>query len=195
MVNKKYSFKCLEKDCESQACHLRENVNVTIDDLARWTEAGYLQNILPGLLFKMPESENEVIKIETRRKDLEEKEETACIFYHEETKACEIGYSKPISCRTYPLKYNGDKFYVSDRDCPGVGKGEVTREALKEAKEKAEQDYVERSRTTGSLPALYSLIMGQLMQQSAEAMQGLSEEDRQRIQEIMSKQDQQQDRE
>jgi Fe-S-cluster containining protein len=189
MANKKYSFKCLGQNCETQACHFREQVNVTIDDLARWTQAGHLQNILPGLRFNLPQSENEPIAIETRRKDLEDQDGTACIFYHEESSACEIGYNKPISCQTYPLKYNGKKFYVSDRDCPGVGEGEVTKEALKEVKEKAEQDFHERQRTQASLPALYSLIMGQLMQQSAQAMQDLSEEDRKRIQDIMARQE------
>ncbi|MGV9103324.1 MAG: YkgJ family cysteine cluster protein [Promethearchaeia archaeon] len=195
MAKKKYSFKCLEQNCESQACHLREHVNVTVDDLARWMDAGYLQNILSGLVFKLPKSENEQIMIETRKKDLENQEGTACIFYHEESRVCEIEYSRPISCRTYPLKYNGDKFYVSNRECPGIGKGKINRENLKKAKEKAEQDFNERNRTISSLPALYSLIMGQLMQQSAEAMQGLSEEDRKRVQDIMSKQEQQEERE
>jgi len=187
MANKKYSFECLEQDCETQACHLREQVNVTIDDLTRWTQGGYLQNILPGLRFNLPESENEPITIETRRKNLEGQDATACIFYHEESGACEIGYGKPISCQTYPLNYNGEKFYVSHRNCPGVGEGEVTKEALKKAKEKAEQDFQERQRTQASLPALYSLVMGQMMQQSAQAMQNLSEDDRKRIQDIMSK--------
>lgn len=190
MAKKKYSFKCLEQDCETQACHLREHVNVTIDDLARWTQAGYLQNVLPGLVFNLPESENGSITIETRRKDLENQDGAACIFYHEDSNACEIGYSKPISCQTYPLKYNGDKFYVSDRNCPGVGEGEVTKEVLKKAKQKAEQDFHERQKTQASLPALYSLVMGQLMQQSAQAMQNLSDEDRKRIEDIMSKQEQ-----
>ncbi|MHA2361034.1 MAG: hypothetical protein ACXAB6_03815, partial [Candidatus Thorarchaeota archaeon] len=69
------------------------------------------------------------------------------------------------------------------------GQGEITKDSLRESKELAEQAYRERLETVTALPGIYSLIVGQMMQQSAEAMKDLSEEDRQRLDEIMSKKD------
>jgi Fe-S-cluster containining protein len=186
----KYSFKCLEQKCENAACHLRPQVTVTLGDISRWTTQNYLQHIMPGVLFRTPESENDIIGLEMVRKPLEkDAEKTACIFYHEESNGCQIRYSRPISCRTYPLQYDGEKYKVIDKNCPGVGEGEITKEALQEHKELAEQEYKERLETLTTLPGLYAVFMGQMIRQSAEAMQGLSDEDRKQLEEIMAKRD------
>lgn len=184
----KYSFKCLESACETKACHIRPNINVTHGDIARWTNLGYLMNILQGLTLKLPQSEQDLISIEMLRKPLEsDSETTSCIFYNEGANACEIRYSRPISCRTYPLEYTGEKYILSSKDCPGVGQGEVSKEALQELRSLAEQEFNERIETISSLPVVYTIIMNQMMRQSAEAMQNLSEEDRKKMDEILGK--------
>ncbi|MFX1482851.1 MAG: YkgJ family cysteine cluster protein [Promethearchaeota archaeon] len=184
----KYTFKCLETKCDTKACHIRPTINVTNGDMARWSKQGYLMNILPGLTLKLPQSEQDLISIEMKRKPLEgDSEATACIFYNEGANACEIRYSRPISCRTFPLEYNGEKYVLSAKDCPGVGKGEVSKEALQEARETAEQEFNERVETLSSLPVIYTIIMNQMLRQSAEAMQNLSEEDRKKMDEILGK--------
>ena len=145
-------------------------------------------NILPGITFHMPESEQDSFYLETARKPLEsDQEATACIFYNESANGCEIRYGRPISCQTFPLEYNGEKYILSSKDCPGVGVGEVSKEALQEARRLAEQEFNERRETTTALPAIYSVMMSQMIQQSAEAMQNLSDEDRQKMDEILSK--------
>ena len=145
-------------------------------------------NILPGLTLKLPQTEQELISIEMLRKPLEsDSETTACSFYNESANACEIRYSRPISCRTYPLEYTGEKYVLSSKDCPGVGQGEVSKEALQEARALAEQEFNERVETISSLPVVYTIIMNQMMRQSAEAMQNLSEEDRKKMDEILAK--------
>jgi len=175
----KYNFKCLEQKCTTKACHVREQVTVTLGDLGRWTTQGYLMNILPGVSLKMPTTEDEGIVLEMARKPLEaEPESSCCIFYNEKANGCEIRYSRPFSCRTYPLEYNGEKYYLSSKDCPGVGQGEVSKEALQEARTLAEQEYRERVETDTTLPAIYSVIMSELIRQSAEAMKKRSEEDK-----------------
>jgi Fe-S-cluster containining protein len=175
----KYNVKCLEQKCTTKACHVRPQVTVTLGDLGRWTAQGYLMNILPGVSLKMPKSEDDRIFLEMARKPLEEDpEKTSCIFYNEKANGCEIRYSRPLSCRTYPLEYNGEKFYLSSKDCPGVGQGEVSKEALQEARNLAEQEYRERTETDASLPAIYSIIMTELIRQSAEAMKKKSEEEK-----------------
>ncbi len=186
----KYSFECLEQKCTTKACHVRPSVNVTIGDLSRWTAQNHLQHAINGLGLIMPESETEPFVLETLRKPLEsDPEQTACIFYHEESNGCHIRFARPISCRTYPLEYNGEKFFLTDKECPGIGQGEISKEALKEARDLAEQEYQERMETYSALPALYSLIFTQLLKQSAEAMKSMSEEDRKKLDEIMAKKD------
>ncbi len=184
----KFNFKCLEQKCETKACHIRPNINVTHGDIARWTKMGYLMNILPGFSLKLPKSEEDLISIEMLRKPLgSDSESTACIFYNEGANACEIRYSRPISCRTYPLEYTGEKYILSSKDCPGVGQGEVSKEALHEARNLAEQEFNERIETISSLPVVYTKIMNQMIRQSAEAMQNLSEEDRKKMDDILGK--------
>ncbi len=184
----KYSFQCLEQQCDTKACHIRPNIRVTIGDLARWTTQGYLMNILPGIDLGVPQAEDEWFYLEAHRKPLKsDAETTACIFYNEEANGCEIRYSRPISCRTYPLAYDGEKFYVLTKDCPGVGKGEISKEALKDLRDLAEQDYRERMETDSALPAIYSVFMAQMVRQSAQAMSRMSEEDRKKMEELLSK--------
>ena len=175
----KYNFKCLEQKCSTKACHIQSHVYVTLGDLGRWTTQGYLMNILPGVSLRLPESEEDPISLETARKPLEgEADSTCCIFFNEKANGCEIRYSRPISCRTYPLEYNGEKYFLSSKDCPGVGQGEVSKQVLQEARDLAEQEFRERTETDAALPAVYSVIMTELIRQSAEAMKKRSEEEK-----------------
>jgi Fe-S-cluster containining protein len=184
----KYRFKCMEQKCTTRDCHIRPHVSVTFGDLSRWTVQGYIANIIGGLAIIPPEKETDPMTIETKRKSLKDGSEgTACIFFDEDANGCIIRYARPISCRTFPLEYNGSRFYLSSKNCPGVGQGEVTKDGLKEAKEIAEQDYKERVETMTALPAAYSLVMEPMIRQSAEAMERMSEEDRKQMEELISK--------
>ena len=184
----KFSFKCLEQKCDTKACHIRRRINITMSDIARWTSQNYLSQILPGITLSMPSNENEPLALTTLRKPLEsDPEQTACIFYHEESNGCAIRYSRPISCRAFPLEYNGEKYFLSDKNCPGVGEGEVNKDALKEVRDLAEQEYRERIETLAALPGVYSIFMGMMIRQSAEAMKDLSKDDKKSIEDIMSK--------
>jgi Fe-S-cluster containining protein len=154
----------------------------------------YIMKILPGITIHMPVSEHDSFYLETLRKPLEsDPESTACIFYNEQANSCEIRYDRPISCQTFPLIFNGENYVLSSKDCPGVGQGEVTKEALQEAKRMALQEFNERRDSTAALPAIYSVMMTQMMKQSAEAMQNLSEEDRKKMDEIISKSKEEED--
>ncbi|MBD3405397.1 MAG: hypothetical protein GF411_04560 [Candidatus Lokiarchaeota archaeon] len=188
---KKYNFKCFETECSNRVCCTRPEVNVTTGDLSRWTVANVLQHIMGALELKVPQGEGEIIRMVTVRKPLEsDPEKTACALYHEESNNCTIRYIRPISCRTFPLQYNGEKFYVSNKQCPGIGEGDVTKEALKEAKELAEEEYEERVETQMALPAIYGMIMAQMIKQSQEAMKNMSPEDLEKLEEMMQKQKQ-----
>ncbi len=184
----KYSFKCLEKECETQSCHTREQIRISLGDISRWTAAGQLQHVIDRFVIFPDKDEPGHLAIAAFQKPMKANpEKRACIFYDEESKSCGILYSKPISCRTYPLEYDGSKFYVSDKNCPGVGKGEVSKEALKVARDLAEQEYSERIFTRHVLPGFYSVIMNTVAIQNQMAMSKLSEEDRAKLEELMSK--------
>lgn len=183
----KYSFKCLENECPQRVCCTREPVTVTLGDIVRWSEQDYLSHVVPGVVIQMPESESDALILVTARRRLKkDPSRTACVFYHEESNACSIRYARPISCRTFPLQFAGEKFVLSNKECSGIGKGEVARDALKEARDTAEQEFKERSETEKTLPGLYTVLMSLMLRQSAEAMKDLSDEDRKRIDEIMS---------
>ena len=189
----KYSFSCLEQDCPQRVCCTRAHVSVTVSDISRWTEQEYLPHIVSGLALIAPEGEEDPITIETLRHPLKrDAQSTACIFYHEESNACSVRYSRPISCRAFPLEYDGTKFRVADKACSGVGKGEVQKDSLREARETAEQEFKERNETERALPGLYAVLMDHMLRQTAEAMKNLTEEDRKQLDEIMSKKSKQQ---
>ena len=184
----KYNFKCLGQECDTQACHMRTQVRVTIGDLSRWTTQNQLNNVLGGVGIFPDSDDSKLLTMAMFPRPLKENpEKRACVFYNEESKSCNIAYFKPISCKTYPLEYDGTKFYVSDKNCPGVGKGEVTKESLKAAKDLAEQDYNERMTTRHVLPAFYNVIMNMITIQNQMAMGELSEDDRQALEKIMAK--------
>jgi Fe-S-cluster containining protein len=184
----KYSFKCLGQECDSQACHTREQVRVTLGDLARWTISGELEHIIPRIAVFPDKDDPELLAMVTFPKPMKaDPKRTACVFYDEDNKSCGIAYSKPISCRTYPLEYDGNKYYISDKDCRGIGQGEVTKESLKEAKDLAEQDYNERVFTRHVLPGLYSVVMNTVSIQNQVALSNLSEEDRKKLEELVTK--------
>jgi len=136
----------------------------------------------------MPQSETDALILVTARRQLKkDASKTACVFYHEESNACSIRYARPISCRTFPLQFAGENFVLSNKECSGIGKGEVARDALKEARNTAELEFKERLETEKTLPGLYTVFMSLMLRQSAEAMKDLSDEDRKRIDEIMSR--------
>ncbi|MGY5852697.1 MAG: YkgJ family cysteine cluster protein [Candidatus Thorarchaeota archaeon] len=183
----KYSFKCMEQNCSDRVCCTRPKVSVTISDLSRWTLQGYIPQIFPGIHLKVPNNEGDQLRLETMRKPLQkDPDSTSCIFFVEDANACSIRFSRPISCQTFPLEYDGEKFFVTDRACSGIGQGEITKEVLKEARDLAEQEFKERTETLSALPGIYSIVMAEIMRQSSEAMKDISEEDRKKIDEIMA---------
>jgi len=184
----KYNFKCLGQDCDTQACHTRTQVRVTFGDVARWTTQGQIASVAGRILLTMDVEDPTMYALVLLPKHMKsDPEKLACSFYDEENKLCKINSFKPISCQTYPLEYDGKKFYVSDKDCPGVGKGEKTKEALQEAKTLAERDYNERMYTRHLLPGIYTIIVNNVMIQTEAAKRELSEEDRAKLEEIQTK--------
>jgi hypothetical protein len=110
-----------------------------------------------------------------------EREDGRCKMYDSEKKECEIYESRPISCRAYPLGYNGKNFVLRDKECPGLNKEGMTREELDELKDAARNDYDEESRMLMMLPALQSIVIKDLEAKSRDAYEGLSDEQKERL--------------
>jgi len=112
-------------------------------------------------------------------------------MYNMEQKKCLIYENRPLSCRTYPLEFDGKNFIVVDADCPGVGEEGMTKEDLVEMREIAKTMHYELTRMRIALPVLNQVvsqkIMMDLMRQNLEAMSKMSDEDRAKLDEIFKK--------
>jgi Fe-S-cluster containining protein len=113
--------------------------------------------------------------------------EQLCAMFNKETNRCNIYYSKPISCSAYPLGFNGNAFFIIDKECQGLDQGSMTKEALKEMRDRAKLDFECRTQTSATLPLLNLLFMQFMQKQSQEALGSLSEEDKKKLEEILSK--------
>ena len=117
--------------------------------------------------------------------------EEKCPLYDKENKNCLVYDNRPLSCRTYPLEYDGKNFTVVDVDCPGIGQEGMSKDDLKEMRDTAKTMYFELTRMRIAIPVLRQIIsqkvMMDLMRQNLEAMSKLSDEDRQKLDEILRK--------
>jgi Fe-S-cluster containining protein len=117
--------------------------------------------------------------------------EEKCPLYNKENKQCLVYDNRPLSCRTYPLEYDGKNYKVVDVECPGIGGEGMTKEELTEMRENAKLMNYELTRIRIALPVLSQLIsqkvMMDLMRQNVEAMSKMSDEDRAKLDEIFKK--------
>ncbi|MDD1777040.1 MAG: YkgJ family cysteine cluster protein [Candidatus Helarchaeota archaeon] len=176
----KFVFECLEEKCPNHKCCNRSPVMVYFEDIKRWAMDQTLNIVFSQLEYSMDAGYPMIIL-------KKQPNETLCAMFNKETKKCNIYYSKPISCSSYPLGFNGNSFFVIDKECEGIGKGSMTKEALKEMRDRAKLDFESRTQTSATLPLLNILFMQFMQKQSQEAMGSLSEEDRKKIEEILTK--------
>ena len=85
------------------------------------------------------------------------------------------------------MGFNGEKYFLVDRECPGIGKGTMTKELLLQMRDKAKNHNNSQILSSSILPILNSLIMANMYKRSQEAMDSLSEEDRKKLEEMLSK--------
>ena len=175
MAKPKFVFECQE--CR-KCCNLkkRKRFQIYYADIDRWIKDQTLNRIFPFL--EITDQEGALV-ITIRPKD-----DGTCPLLVENQ--CVIDYSKPINCSTIPLQYNGSNFIVSFKKCEGLGKGEMTKEGLKELRDRAQLDYNCRVETLATLPILQFLFLQFFQKQSEEAMKKLSPEEREQLQKILS---------
>jgi len=201
----KFTFKCTQCD---KCCLARGPIPITFWDLEFWARNGVVANFLPYLdIYSKPdggidlvlkplppppkEGEEEKPRDPFGTVPIEDLLEEKCPLYNKEKKKCLVYDNRPLSCRTYPLEFDGKNFTVVDVECPGIGEEGMTKDDLKEMRDTAKQMFYELTRMRIALPVLSQLIsqkvMMDLMRQNMEAMSKMSEEDRSKLDEILKK--------
>jgi len=200
----KFTFKCTKCD---DCCLSRGPIPITMWDLGLWARNGVIANFMPYLeVYSKPDGGFDLIlkPFTSPKKDddkaqsdpfmgtpIEALLEEKCPLYNKEQKKCLIYDNRPLSCRTYPLEYDGKNFSVVNVDCPGVGEPGMSKEELKEMRETAKTMFYELTRMRIALPVLNQIIsknvMMELMRQNMEAMSKISDEDREKLDDIFKK--------
>ena len=174
-----------------------------------WARNGVVANFMPYLdIYQKPDGGVDLVlkplapspkegEGEEKNRDpfgvvpIEELLDVKCPLYNIDDKKCLVYENRPLSCRTYPLEYDGKNFIVVDADCPGIGEEGMTKEELAEMRETAKIMHYELTRMRIALPVLNQMIsqkiMMDLMRQNMEAMSKMSEEDRSKLDEIFKK--------
>jgi len=181
----RFVFNCI-KGC-GKCCERWDEVPVYISDIQRWIKDGSLNYVLPFLQIKEI-NQFSVQLVLKRNKEENDTNPSGCPLYDHENKICNLYYSMPIHCSAYPLAFNGQKYFLADKEeCPGLGNGKMTKEWLNTCKSRAQEHFNSQGSTMGVLSILYGLILGHIMKKSQEAMEQLSEEDRKKIDELLAK--------
>ncbi|MFX0018329.1 MAG: YkgJ family cysteine cluster protein [Promethearchaeota archaeon] len=201
----KFTFKCTRND---KCCLERGPIPVTFWDLELWARNGVIANFMPYLdVYQKPDGVMDLILKplppppeegeDTSKKEpfsitpIEDLLEVKCPLYNQDDKRCLVYDNRPLSCRVYPLEFDGKNFTIVDVDCPGVGEEGMTKEDLKDMRESAKTMYYELTRIRIALPVLNQIVsqkvMMDLMRQNLEAMSKMSDEDRAKLDEIFKK--------
>ena len=175
----KFVYNCVR--C-GQYCSKVTGVNVHFNDINRWRKTGMLPSISQNISMSMAGGFPQLI--------LEPKEnETGCPLYDKENKNCQIYNDMPLNCQAYPLGYNGEKYFVTDNACQGLGEGEMTAEQLKVQRNAAKEDYEARVESNTLVPLLYSIIMGNLVDQSKKAMENMTDVQKDQLQDMLKEEE------
>jgi Fe-S-cluster containining protein len=166
----KFVFNCQRT---GRCCTSRDSIDVSIDDIERWWRDGNFAKIF---------SELQVVTAGGPPIKMQIKKEGACPFLEGEN--CSIYETRPISCQAFPLEFNGKNFVLTDTECPGIGEGKMTAEALEEIRSAAKAEHDARIRTAALLPALHAIILTDTMKASEEALSKLTDEDREKLKKI-----------
>ncbi len=150
----KYMFQC--QRC-GQCCENKESIVVSIADLEQWGRDLTLPSLFSYLTMEV---EDDYIQISLRQPESEDREQKrGCPLYDKENKICNIYFSMPLYCKSFPLGYDGDRYFIKDKTCPGLGKGAMSKEDLKEARDAAKLDFDSRVSTALVLPAVHGLAL------------------------------------
>jgi Fe-S-cluster containining protein len=169
----KFQFVC--QQCG--VCCEAEKISLTISDLERWLSDNTIYRVM-HMLQMVEDGGNYSIIV---KKD----EDGFCNLFHRDNKQCTIYETRPLTCRAYPLGFNGEHYVLRSSDCIGLGQNGITKEQLKAIREAAFDEFNELNQTKGILPLLYGIIFNKLIEDSKVFMEKIkesgNEEDLQKI--------------
>ena len=171
----KFVYNCVK--C-GQYCSKIEKVPIYFQDITGWRKNGILNSLAQNIGMDMERGFPQLV--------LESKEDkTGCPMYDSENKLCQVHHDMPLNCKAYPLNYNGSKYFVTDKACQGLGQGSMDAMQLKTQRDAAMADYEAKMESNAVVPLLYSIIMGELVDQSRKSMEHMTEEQKSQLQDII----------
>ena len=187
----KFNFSCTK--C-GKCCENRGPVPLILADIALWAKNKVIANFMPYLqLYKTPYGLDLVLaKSDTISSDEKKAPaDQACPLYNKETKMCNSYAFRPLSCRTYPLEYDGKSYAIVDETCPGIGNGEMTKEARIEMRENAKSMNAQLTQLRIAFPVVTNVMQGfvirEIVEQQKRMMDQMSPEERKKFEEEMKK--------
>lgn len=179
----KYVFEC--QKC-GQCCENNKSVVVSLADLERWSNDLTLPSLYPYLTIEL--KGDDYIQVSLKKRESEDDEQQkGCPLYDEANKICNIYFSMPLYCSSFPLGYDGNNYFLKDKSCPGIGKGNMTEESLGAARKTAKDDFENRVSTSLLLPVIHGLTLGFILDQSKKRIDALSPEQKRKLNEILEK--------
>ena len=162
-----------------------------LSDLQRWAEDQTLAALFAYLRMVSlgrPYLDIVLITDEGMRTMEEGRTEFAgCPMYDRENQLCNIYHSMPLYCQAFPLAYNGANFYERDKECKGLGQGQMTQEGLEAQRTAARDEFEARRASAILMPVLQGIFTRFIYDASTRVIEGLTEEDRANLERILAK--------
>jgi Fe-S-cluster containining protein len=183
----KFIYECVR--C-GHSCQDRNVLVITLRDIKHWVEDQTLEAIYAQIRLVdigMPFLEPALVSEEGLKAFREgDKEHKGCPLYDRENKLCNIYSSMPLACRAFPLAYDGERFLVRDRECKGLGQGEMTADRLKAHRDAAREEHEALLETAMLIPAMQGMFTKYFWEESNRTLEAMSDEDRKKIEEVLS---------
>ncbi len=165
--DEKPKFKFVCQNCGK--CCETETILVSISDLERWVNDQTIFRVMHKLELQEIEENYKLVLI----KD----DDGKCNLYHRDNKMCMIYDSRPVMCRSYPLGFNGQEYFVKNNECKGLNKEDMTKEQLDTIRNHAFEEHIAHRQMDSVFPLLYSLIFNKLIKDSQAFMNKLGDSD------------------
>lgn len=177
----RYIFEC--QKC-GECCKKKEVVVVSFDDLRRWNEDMTLPSLYQFLSIEI--KDNDYVHLSLKKPESPEGETVnGCPLYDENNKICNIYFSMPLLCTSFPLGFDGNGYFIKDKTCQGLGKGTMNEESLKGARSLAKDDFDARVTTSILLPVINGLALKFMMEQSKKQIESLTQEQKEKLKDIL----------
>lgn len=188
----KYVHNCTK--CGS-CCEKWKEIPIYIEDLQKWLNDGTIQYILPFIQLREEPPAYVSLVIQKAQTEDDNSNPSGCPLYDYENKICNVYFSMPIFCASYPLAYNGEKYYLVDKESPGLGNGSMTKDSLELARSRARDHFSYLISTSSIMPLLYAVLIDNIRKRSQEAMDAMSDEDKKQLEDLLSRSEKSDDKE